>query len=265
MARANTQDDDERRRKRERRRAKRGAKSAIEIGRAPNGHFLPGVSPNPSGRPAVLREVRSLAREHTEAAIAVLVGIAGDKKAPAAARVSACAALLDRAWGRPEQSLAIGRTGFELPEDFTPTSPTEAANLYTDMIAGLVSVESAVAALDRGAATVNVEEPTPSPPEPAPTVPPEAHEAPPIVPMPREAEPTPEKREAPSATVADSSRFAFDDAGCPTAAALEAGQRAREAAAIALRAANEERIERENERVRAALAERERRVAEEEA
>jgi hypothetical protein len=56
-------------------------------------------------------EIRSLARTHTEKAINVLSGIMNEKKAPAAARVSAAQALLDRGWGKPSQPLENGEDG----------------------------------------------------------------------------------------------------------------------------------------------------------
>ena len=38
-------------------------------------------------------------------AVRVLKGVAQQKGAPAAARVAACSALLDRGWGKPTQSI----------------------------------------------------------------------------------------------------------------------------------------------------------------
>jgi hypothetical protein len=48
-------------------------------------------------------DIRSLARAQTELAIRTLTGICGSKAAPAAARVSAAQALLDRGWGKAPQ------------------------------------------------------------------------------------------------------------------------------------------------------------------
>lgn len=45
-------------------------------------------------------EVRSIARSHTDMAIRTLAGIAMQKSAPTAARVTACGILLDRGWGK---------------------------------------------------------------------------------------------------------------------------------------------------------------------
>lgn len=50
-------------------------------------------------------DIKSLARRHTELALKTLVGIAGQAKAPSAARVAAASALLDRGWGKPKQEL----------------------------------------------------------------------------------------------------------------------------------------------------------------
>lgn len=51
-------------------------------------------------------EIRSLARSHTEKALNVLVGVMECDTAPAAARVSAACAVLDRGWGKPTQPIA---------------------------------------------------------------------------------------------------------------------------------------------------------------
>jgi hypothetical protein len=48
-------------------------------------------------------DIRSLARAQTALAIRTLTGVFGSKAAPAAARVSAEQAILDRGWGRPPQ------------------------------------------------------------------------------------------------------------------------------------------------------------------
>ena len=50
-------------------------------------------------------DVRSLARQHTAAAIASLAGIATNGKSESA-RVAACDVLLQRGWGKPQSSEA---------------------------------------------------------------------------------------------------------------------------------------------------------------
>lgn len=67
--------------------------------------FQPGQSGNPGGRPKVLADVQEAARARTAEAIDVLASIAIDPGAPPAARVSAANALLDRAWGKPQQTV----------------------------------------------------------------------------------------------------------------------------------------------------------------
>ena len=52
-------------------------------------------------------EIKSLARSHTEAALRTLAAIMRQSKAPAAARVAACQALLDRGWGKPTQGVEL--------------------------------------------------------------------------------------------------------------------------------------------------------------
>ena len=72
-----------------------------------NGRFAPGTSGNPSGRPKETGEVRELARQHTDKAIATLADIMEDAKQPPAARVAAASALLDRGYGKAPQSMEI--------------------------------------------------------------------------------------------------------------------------------------------------------------
>src|SRR5262245_25567848 len=67
--------------------------------------FQKGQSGNPGGRPKVVGEVQELARKHTAEAVATLVRIMRDKKAPAAAQAVAANSILDRGYGRPPQSL----------------------------------------------------------------------------------------------------------------------------------------------------------------
>lgn len=59
-------------------------------------------------------EIRSLARSHTEAAIRTLAAIMKQKKAPAAARISAACALLDRGWGKPDRNLDETASGDDI-------------------------------------------------------------------------------------------------------------------------------------------------------
>jgi Family of unknown function (DUF5681) len=78
--------------------------------------FKPGVSGNPGGRPKrpqtievrrIILGVKEAARELTLDAIDTLAAIMKDQKAPAAARISAAVALLDRGHGRPYQAVEV--------------------------------------------------------------------------------------------------------------------------------------------------------------
>lgn len=75
------------------------------VRRGERGKWLPGQSPNPGGRPKIVTDIRDLARQHSETAVATLVNIAENGKQESA-RVAAAAALLDRGWGRPTQPLS---------------------------------------------------------------------------------------------------------------------------------------------------------------
>lgn len=69
--------------------------------------FPKGKSGNPGGRPKVPAEVREAARTYTSEALATLAEIMTNPKTPPATRVSAAQAILDRGWGRPQQSVEV--------------------------------------------------------------------------------------------------------------------------------------------------------------
>ena len=75
------------------------------MSRTSKGHFEKGHSGNPGGRPKVLAEVQELARAQPRKISKRLMEIARSPKAPAQARVAATVAVLDRAWGKPGQSI----------------------------------------------------------------------------------------------------------------------------------------------------------------
>lgn len=89
--------------------------------------FQPGQSGNPGGRPKASARLRDAAREHTEAAISVLVSIMSNEDAAAAARVAAASAVLDRGYGKPTQPIDGDGEGGAIPTGLTITflKPTD--------------------------------------------------------------------------------------------------------------------------------------------
>jgi hypothetical protein len=87
-------------------RSKRRENTSDHVARRGNrGRWLSGSSPNPGGRPKIIEEIKTLAREYTETAIDTLVHIAENGKQESA-RVAAASALLDRGWGKPMQPVS---------------------------------------------------------------------------------------------------------------------------------------------------------------
>lgn len=77
-----------------------------------NGRWAKGQSGNPEG--AAIRkisyeklDVQALAKSKTRNAVNCLARIMGDQEAPAAARVSAATALLERGWGKAPQHVSV--------------------------------------------------------------------------------------------------------------------------------------------------------------
>jgi hypothetical protein len=88
--------------------------------RGPGRPFPKGTSGNPGGRPKEVRHVQELARAHTLEAIETLVDVMQNSKLDRA-RVAAAEAILNRAWGRASQSMAVtaAEDGPSLMPDYT--------------------------------------------------------------------------------------------------------------------------------------------------
>jgi hypothetical protein len=65
-----------------------------------------GAGRKPGAVSAAKRELADIAKEHAEAALQTLVDIHKDSDMPASARAAAAVAILDRAYGKPAQTIA---------------------------------------------------------------------------------------------------------------------------------------------------------------
>jgi|SRR5215469_5984651 len=105
--------------------------------------FKPGQSGNPGGRPkGPVADIAALAREYGADAILTLVGCLHDPRH----KVAAAQALLDRGYGRPQQTItgdaekpiAIDFTWQAAAEDAVPQAQTPAAQQLSNQVLELV-------------------------------------------------------------------------------------------------------------------------------
>lgn len=80
--------------------------------------FQKGQSGNPGGRPKQDPLLKDLARKKTKIALGTLEEICKGKKFPAAARVMAAIALLDRGYGKPMQAVDLSNQDGSLADLF---------------------------------------------------------------------------------------------------------------------------------------------------
>lgn len=130
------------------------AESATAAGKRVVGiPFQKGTSGNPTGRPKVAAEVRELAREHGPAAIVRLVELMSSKDEMVA--IAACRAILDRGYGKPEQSLNLPNGGalLNLNLNVQPGQPLTPEMAYKMMCAKLIPADPAHPAFHRSIET----------------------------------------------------------------------------------------------------------------
>ena len=89
-------------------------KQVVEIKRDENGHFLPGQSPNPGGRPKKTQEeaeALEMIRVATPEAVGILLRLLkAEKGVSALTKVKIIEMMLDRAMGKPEASIHVTTT-----------------------------------------------------------------------------------------------------------------------------------------------------------
>lgn len=85
---------------------------------AQHGGKRPGAGRKPGRVAKAKLDIAERAKTHGNTALAVLVEVATDAEQPAAARVSAANALLDRGYGRPMQAVdhTTGGEAFQFPQ-----------------------------------------------------------------------------------------------------------------------------------------------------
>jgi hypothetical protein len=115
-------------------------KAKPKVSRVDRGRFAPGACGNPNGRPRVVYEVRELARQHGPDAIARLVVLMHSEDENVS--VKACSVLLDRGYGRPEQSIAVAAMPVCAGDPFAVADPIEASRTYEQIMAGTISADA---------------------------------------------------------------------------------------------------------------------------
>jgi hypothetical protein len=92
------------------------------------GRWLPGRSPHPGGLAPEKRLALDLAKEASPDAMRCLIGLMKDPASPPAVRLASAAQILDRALGRPKQSVEVENKGQSLEEMLYAIHETRAAN-----------------------------------------------------------------------------------------------------------------------------------------
>lgn len=78
-----------------------------EVKRGPGGKWLPGSSPNPSGRPKRVREVFEIAADASPRMIRILIQIAENEAEDSRARTAAAKVVVAYGCGEPQREVKI--------------------------------------------------------------------------------------------------------------------------------------------------------------
>jgi hypothetical protein len=68
-------------------------------------------------RKTVVTDIKAAAKEASPEALKALKDVIANEKAPAAARVGAAVAILDRGWGKPQQTVEVTQSVFDQMTD----------------------------------------------------------------------------------------------------------------------------------------------------
>lgn len=104
----------------------------------PRGGARPGAGRKPGQVSQAKRDLADLASDHAVAALSTLATIAAKGKSEAA-RVSAAVAILDRAYGKPAQSMTVGGD----PDNPLQVDYAAAAERFTSALSSLIARSAA--------------------------------------------------------------------------------------------------------------------------
>jgi hypothetical protein len=116
------------------------------------GRLLPGFTANPSGRPAIIKEVRELAREHVPDAIKRLAELVNSPNETIA--LAAIDQLLNRVYGKPVQAVESEVRKFDMAQLYL--AATQQANGVVDVTPSVDEL-AALASRANEPATANAE------------------------------------------------------------------------------------------------------------
>ena len=106
----------------------------VEIQRGEKGHFLPGKSPNPGGRPKQTDEEKDALEEIRKLAPGVadrMVSLLDNQRVPAIAKVRILEIILERTYGKPETAIRLNNEA----------QTNEAARARLEAIAARIRIE----------------------------------------------------------------------------------------------------------------------------